>query len=487
MTDTLPQGWVDIELPVIAELNMGQSPPSNTYNTEGKGLPFFQGKTEFGDIYPTVVKFCSSPSKVAERDDILISVRAPVGPTNLCQQKSCIGRGLAAIRPRGGMPNRYLLYYLRSIEGWLSQQGTGSTFTAISKTDLEQLRVSVAPLAEQRRIVVKLETLLGKVDICQKRLTKIWVLLKRFRQSVLAAAYSGRLTADWREQNPNAESASTFVRRVQDERKAAYERQHAEAASNGQRKPKRPKNEFAAVMDEQVDGLPPHWCRTRIGDISDCLDHIRVPINKTERLARQGTIPYYGANGQVGWIDDFLFDQELVLVVEDETFIGREKPFSYVIRGKTWVNNHAHVLRPLSQMAVDYLNICLSYYDFTPLTSGTTGRRKLNQEALIDAPLWIAPLVEQHEIVRRVEALFALADKIEVRLAKAQVHIDRSTPSLLARAFCGELVPTEAELARREKRDYESASALIERIHSEHERIPHHDENPAEPRRIMPI
>ena len=202
MNDELPQGWAEAALPEIAALNMGQSPPSNTYNTGGNGLPFFQGKAEFGDLYPMAEKYCSAPTKIAEAEDILISVRAPVGPTNLCRERSCIGRGLAAIRPRGEIPTRYLLFYLRSIEAWLATQGTGSTFTAISKSDLEELRVRLAPLTEQRRIVAKLQNLLDRVDACQQRLAKIPKLIKRFRQAVLAAACSGRLTADWREENP---------------------------------------------------------------------------------------------------------------------------------------------------------------------------------------------------------------------------------------------------------------------------------------------
>lgn len=194
---------------------------------------------------------------------------------------------------------------------------------------------------------------------------------------------------------------------------------------------------------------------------------MRSPINKSERQTRLGSIPYYGANGQVGWIDTHLFDEDLVLVVEDESFIGREKPFSYVVRGKCWVNNHAHVLRPLGGMPADFLDICLAYYDFVPLTSGTTGRRKLNQEALVAAPLMIGPLSEQQEIVRRVEKLFAFADQIEARLRQAQAHVDRLTQSLLAKAFRGELVPTEHALATREARTYEPASCLLDRIRAE--------------------
>lgn len=344
--------------------------------------------------------------------------------------------------------------YLRSLR--LGQQEKSSAIPGISRDDIYALEVPLPPVAEQRRIVAKLAKLLDRVDVSQQRLVKIATLLKRFRQSALAAACSGRLTADWREEYPNVEPAADFICRTQQQRKTAYDAQFVQAARGGQRKPKRPTNGFAALIDAEAPRMPEYWCVTRIGDISDCLDHLRVPVNRDQRLARQGSIPYYGANGQVGTIDDYLFDEDLVLVVEDETFIGREKPFSYVISGKSWVNNHAHVLRALGGMPVEFLNIALSYYDFTPLTSGTTGRRKLTQEALVDAPLMIPPLSEQQEIVRRVEALFALADRVEARYIKASAWVDKLPQTILARAFSGALVEQDP--------NDEPASVLLERI-----------------------
>lgn len=105
----LPRGWAKTNLTKIAEIIMGQSPPSSTYNSSGIGLPFFQGKADFGRLYPVARKYCSEPKKNALPGDILISVRAPVGPTNLCQEKSCIGRGLAALRPNGAVITKYML------------------------------------------------------------------------------------------------------------------------------------------------------------------------------------------------------------------------------------------------------------------------------------------------------------------------------------------------------------------------------------------
>lgn len=109
----LPEGWEWKRLgdKQYFDLIMGQSPPSSSYNLRGVGLPFFQGKAEFGTLHPVARKFCSAPSRLAEKDDILISVRAPVGPTNLADQKCCIGRGLAAIRCKDkALP--YIFFFL---------------------------------------------------------------------------------------------------------------------------------------------------------------------------------------------------------------------------------------------------------------------------------------------------------------------------------------------------------------------------------------
>jgi type I restriction enzyme S subunit len=194
-----PDNWIPSQLAEIGRVQMGQSPDSRSYNERGEGLPFFQGKAEFGKLFPTVRKWCTDPKKIAEAGDILLSVRAPVGPTNLAAEQCCIGRGLAAIRADDPISQKYLLHYFRNIEPWLIQQGTGTTFAAISGEFIRRLEVPVAPLNEQKRIADKLDALLARVDVCRERLERVPNTLKRFRQSVLAAATSGKLTGDWRD------------------------------------------------------------------------------------------------------------------------------------------------------------------------------------------------------------------------------------------------------------------------------------------------
>ena len=181
----LPDGWVWSRLGESTAIVLGQSPPSTTYNSVGEGLPFYQGKKDFGETYPTPTQWCSEPKKIAEKDDVLISVRAPVGPTNLCKEESCIGRGLAAIRPLAGVSPFYLLYMMRAFEAELSGKGFGTTFTAITGKDLRRFLAPLPPLAEQKRIVAKVEALLALCDALAAEVAAAEEVRARLLQAVL--------------------------------------------------------------------------------------------------------------------------------------------------------------------------------------------------------------------------------------------------------------------------------------------------------------
>ena len=168
----LPEGWEWARLGEISLIILGQSPPSSTYNKIGEGLPFYQGKANFGDLYPAPDTWCTSPQKIAERGDILISVRAPVGPTNICPTTSCIGRGLAAIRSLGDISQLFLLHFLRAYEKILSGKGFGTTFNAITGKDLNELLIPLAPLNEQNRIVLKVDELMKLSDDLESKLSQ---------------------------------------------------------------------------------------------------------------------------------------------------------------------------------------------------------------------------------------------------------------------------------------------------------------------------
>ncbi len=144
--------WELVKLKDVAEVIAGQSPESKYYNNHKEGIPFFQGKADFGDQFPTVRYWCTNPTKISAINDILLSVRAPVGPTNISNTEACIGRGLAAIRVGAKLYYKYLYYYFKTIESELAAKGNGSTFSAITTSDVKELRIPLPPLPIQKRI-----------------------------------------------------------------------------------------------------------------------------------------------------------------------------------------------------------------------------------------------------------------------------------------------------------------------------------------------
>ncbi len=173
----------------VCTIIAGQSPESKYYNTDGDGIPFFQGKADFGELYPTIRVYCSQPTKIAEKDDILLSVRAPVGPTNLAPCKVCIGRGLTAIRPNELLNLKYVLFFFRYFEVHLQQKGTGTTFKAITQDTIKNLEIPVPPLPEQERIVARIEELFSELDKSVETLKKTKAQLAVYRQAVLTNAF----------------------------------------------------------------------------------------------------------------------------------------------------------------------------------------------------------------------------------------------------------------------------------------------------------
>ena len=164
----LPEDWQVVRLGEVAQIEMGQSPPSITYNSEGIGLPFFQGKADFGDIYPTTRKWCSSPNKIAEKDDILLSVRAPIGDVNIATQRCCIGRGLTAIRAGAKSDSKYLFYHLLFSQELLESKGTGTTFKQINKETVTHFLIPLPPLAEQRAIAHVLTSIQRAIEATEQ-------------------------------------------------------------------------------------------------------------------------------------------------------------------------------------------------------------------------------------------------------------------------------------------------------------------------------
>ena len=163
----------------VCAINMGQSPDSKSYNDTGDGVPFFQGNADFGARYPVTRKWCSEPTKMAAPNDILISVRAPIGAMNYARENCCIGRGLAALTPdKSKSLPEFIFWLLKGKNAELNSKGTGSTFKAISRKVLEEIMIPEISLEKQIEFSEILERVYGVIQARKEELQKLDELIK---------------------------------------------------------------------------------------------------------------------------------------------------------------------------------------------------------------------------------------------------------------------------------------------------------------------
>lgn len=480
----LPSQWVVAKLPDFTHIVMGQSPSSDTYNFDGVGLPFFQGKAEFGSTYPTINKYCSMPNKIAEEGATLLSVRAPVGPTNLASTRCCIGRGLAAIHPMGGVEPKFILLLFRSIELNLSGEGTGSTFSAITKSYVDDLEFAIPPLNEQKRIVAKIEELFSELDNGIAALKTAREQLKVYRQAVLKHAFEGKLTAKWREDNADKlESPEQLLARIQQEREARYQQQLEEWESAVKKweeqgkegkKPGKPSKLANTKTVSTTDfETPSEWAISELGVIA-YESVLGKMLDKQKNIGNER--PYLG-NINVRWgrfeIDELktmkIEESELArysLVNGDLVICEGGEPGRCAVwsgeDGVIFIQKALHRVRfsksYLPEFAFYYLTYAVPLERVVKHFTGTTIKH-LTGAGLSKVQLPVCSSDEQREIVSIIESklseIDALDSELDIHLAKAEIL----RQSILKKAFSGQLVPQDP--------NDEPASELLARIQAE--------------------
>jgi len=376
----LPEEWRVVRLGEVADLTMGQSPPSSTYNTHGEGLPFLQGKAEFGDIYPQPIKWCSAPLRVAKRGSVLISVRAPVGDVNLAQRDYCIGRGLAALSGKEPLNNDFLFYFLLNAKSHLEEKGTGSTFKSINKSVLQSFLIPLPPLAEQRAIAHVLRT----VQKAKEATERVIAALRELKKSLMRYLFT-------------------------------YGPVPLDAADR------------VELKDTEIGPIPAHWQVVRLGDLWEQrvlwikngfaqgsfneqgrgVPHLR-PFNVSETgeisLAQIKYVPPPSDNNY--WLQkgDILFNN-----TNSEELVGKVAYFDH--EGRFTLSNHMTIIRVQEPSVIDrvWLASWLLYLWHRGFTQ-TLARRHVNQASislarLRDIPIPLPPLPEQREIARILQAV----------------------------------------------------------------------------------
>ena len=438
----LPEGWEWKTLGEIADINPRIDKSKIADNLQVSFVPMpavgaGDGQIDVSQLRPArEVKKGYTPF---EEGDVLFAKITPCMENGKMAVVPKLNNGVGfgstefhVLRPRHDVAARYLYHYVSNAS--FRKEAAHSMTGAVGQKRVHTAYLSAcpiprAPLDHQKLIVAEIEKQFSRLDEAVAGLKRIKANLKRYKAAVLKAAVEGKLTEEWRKEHPDIEPASQLLKSILAARKQKWE----------EKNPGKKYKEPAAPDTSNLPELPKGWVWATIDQVAECLDSMRVPINKKERASREGTVPYYGANGQVGWIDDYIYNEPLVLVVEDETFTGRELPFCYKISGKSWVNNHAHVLRNTKAVGIDYLNYSLAHYPFTRLTTGTTGRKKLTQAALLSAPYPLAPIAEQMEIVSQVESSLSVTEESEAAVETNLKRADRLRRAILEKAFSGRL------------------------------------------------
>ncbi len=485
---SLPSSWSLATLADCCDVILGQSPPGDTYNEEAEGLPFFQGKAEFADLFPTVKKWCTSPTKIAEKGDVLISVRAPVGPTNLCPETACIGRGLGALRSKGGIPSKYLLYAMRASEDRLRAEATGTTFEAVSGEKLRAHQIPLAPLPEQDRIVAEIEKQFTRLDDAVAALRRVQANLKRYRASVLKAACEGRLVPSEaelsRKEGRDYEPGSELLKRILAERRTKWEADQLRRMIAAGKPPKNGEwrkryNEPVLADTADLPELRAGWAWTTL----DILAQIVGGVTKGQKRKPGETllaVPYLRvANVQRGMLDlsEIKTIEATPQEIEELTLIPGDILFNEggdrdkLGRGWIWEGqvpqcihqNHVFRARLVSQHIHPkyvswYANSFGQRYFFDE-GKQTTNLASLNMTKLKGLPIPLPPWNEQIRIVEELEKqltdLNALESEVQAAAQRAQIL----RQAVLKNAFSGKLVPQDP--------NDEPASVLLERIRAE--------------------
>jgi type I restriction enzyme S subunit len=398
-----------------------------------------------GQIDWETVPFCveipdDTPKYKIQKDDILVSRAGSVGISYRVSKVPydvIFASYLIRFKPLDGIEAGYIESYLKSDGYWKSifDFTAGIAIPNVNATKLAALEIPLPPLNEQRRIVAKLEKLLHRVDACKERLEKIPAILKRFRQSILAAACAGRLTADWREKNQSHNITEDSELPIDWYWKTAEELFPKGGIFDG------PFGSNLKTVDYTDSGV-------RVIRLEN-IGHLRFIGEKETYISKE---KYKTLTRHTVGAGDIIFAS----FIEEEVraCVLPEFPTKAVAKADCFC------LRPYSKL-VDkrYLAFQLvsreSYDRLIDSVHGAT-RPRINTTQLRKLEIRMCPLPEQYEIVRRVEALFKKANEIEVRYKKAKAFVDRLTQSILAKAFRGELVPQDP--------NDEPALVLLERI-----------------------
>ncbi|MDG5901551.1 restriction endonuclease subunit S [Shewanella xiamenensis] len=450
--------WLNLNIGDIADVVAGGTPkagnPEN-FKQSGTGIGWLtpadlSGYSEkyirFGARDLSQVGYESSSAKLLPKGSLLFSSRAPIGYVAIAQNEIATNQGFKNFVFPFGVNSDYAYYYLRSIKNIAESLGTGTTFKEISGATAKTLPFVLPPLAEQKVIADKLDTLLAQVETTKARLERIPEILKRFRQSVLSAAVSGKLTEEWRKEFQGLIDRTQFLKKLDCERRRRFDEECERLTRKGKYK--------VAITEipEDLPELPISWMWISVDALAS---KVTDGVHKKPVYVEDG-IPFVTVKNMTKG-PGISFD-ELNYVTKDDhiefcrrtnpergdILISKDGTLGVVRQIRTDVEFSIFVsvalVKPVLQSMSNYLELAFQAPVMQQQMVGVgSGLQHIHLTDLRKDCVPVPPLKEQTEIVRRVEELFAFADSIEQKATAASERVNNLTQSILAKAFRGEL------------------------------------------------
>ena len=351
--------WKKMMLGDICDIFNGGTPNSKEKAYWGEGLqwltPKDMGKMKTRSIAITerqITKsgLSNSSAKLIPKNAVILSCRAPIGHVAINEVPMSFNQGCKGLVPKDELLTEFLYYFLISSKKLLNKLGSGTTFKEISERTLANVEILVPPLLEQQRIVAKLDDAFAEIDKVEQISTTSQKTYPHLSRKIISQCLSNR--------NYN-------------------------------------------------------WTKKYLNQIAINLDSKRKPITKSKRI--KGKVPYYGASGIVDYVDGYIFDDDLLLISEDgANLLSRSYPIAFSIKGRTWVNNHAHVLKFNSNSLQLWVEMYLNFRNIDDYISGMA-QPKLNQAKLNQIPI---PVPEENKLKEILEIIHTAKEIIK----KAQAN-----------------------------------------------------------------
>lgn len=478
---SLPENWQPIFLKEIGTLHCGQSPATSKVNNEGKGTPYVTGPEQWDGTKLILNKWTTDPRRIVPEGCIFITVKG-AGVGKLFRGTACaIGRDVFAFEPSNELPISFIEHAIHSSIAEVKRRAKGD-IPGLKKNHILDHQLGLAPLPEQHRIVSAIESLQARSSCAREALNEVGPLLDQFRQSVLQAAFSGRLTADWRTAHPDVEPASELLERIRTERRERWEQAElAKYEAKGKKPPKHWKEKYKEpepLPESEVaaqSSLPDGWCWTTFGETFDV--QVGSTPSRGEPSYWKGPISWV-SSGEVAFCrinatketitESGLANTSTKLHPPGTVLLGmigegKTRGQAAILEIEACNNQNSAAIRVAdTDIPAKYVYYHLRLvYEQTRRVGSGNNQQALNKRRVQSMIFPLAPVAEQRVICQRICELLDNVVETRASVEESKSTLTQLDQSILAKAFHGELVPQDP--------NDEPASELLARIRAARE------------------